>query len=187
MKNAVKYTYINLKRKKDLKSNIVLIGMPGVGKSTVGVILAKILGYSFVDTDLVIQETEGRLLRDIIASEGVDGFISTENRIVSGVRTERSVIATGGSVVYGKEAMKHLSGIGTIVYLKLDYAGLRYRLGNIKNRGVVIREGQCLSELYAERVPLYEKYADITIDESDYDIEKTVEKIIGAIDALCEK
>ena len=158
--------------------------MPGVGKSTVGVILAKILGYSFVDTDLVIQETEGRLLCAIIASEGVDGFISAENRIVSSVRTERSVIATGGSVVYGKEAMKHLSEIGTIVYLKLDYADLRYRLGNIKNRGGVIREGQSLSELYAERVPLYEKYADVTIDESGCDIEKTVEKIIGAIDAL---
>jgi len=161
-----------------LKNNIVLIGMPGVGKSTVGVILAKILGYSFVDSDLVIQETEKKLLKDIIAEKGVDGFIEVENRVNSRLEAYRSVIATGGSVVYGKEAMEHLSEIATVVYLKLDYRKLRYRLGNIKNRGVVIREGQRLSDLYKERAPLYEKYADIIIDENGYDIEKTVQKIV---------
>lgn len=164
-----------------MKNNIVLIGMPGVGKSTVGVILAKILGYRFLDTDLVIQETEKRLLREIIAAEGVDGFIAAENRIVSGVSAEKSVIATGGSVVYGEDAMRNLSENGTVVYLRLNYEELTKRLGNIRNRGVVIRSGQTLADLYAERVPLYEKYADITIDESGCGVEETVQKAVKAI------
>ena len=167
-----------------MKSNIVLIGMPAVGKSTVGVILAKILGYKFIDTDIVIQEKEDRLLRDIIASEGVEGFIETENRIISSLKAEKSVIATGGSVVYGRKAMNHLSEIGTVIYLKLDYSKLKYRLGNIKNRGVVIRKGQRLSELYNERCPLYESYADIIIDENGRSIEKTVEQILEKIQSV---
>lgn len=164
-----------------MKSNIILIGMPGVGKSTVGVILAKILGFKFIDTDLIIQQKEKRLLKDIISSEGVDGFIDIENRINSQLEAENSVIATGGSVVYGDKAMKHFSEIGTIVYLKLDYRKLRYRLGNIRNRGVVIRPGQRLSDLYNERIKLYEKYADITIDENGCGIEKTVNKIVNSL------
>ncbi|MGN0576312.1 MAG: shikimate kinase [Ruminococcus sp.] len=164
-----------------MKNNIILIGMPGVGKSTVGVILAKILGFKFIDTDLIIQQKEKRLLKDIISSEGVDGFIDIENRINSQLEAENSVIATGGSVVYGDEAMKHFSEIGTIVYLKLDYRKLRYRLGNIRNRGVVIRPGQRLSDLYNERIKLYEKYADITIDENGCGIEKTVNKIVDSL------
>lgn len=164
-----------------MKSNIVLIGMPGVGKSTVGVILAKIMGYSFVDTDLLIQETEKKLLKEIIDEKGIDGFIEVENRVNSNLEAYRSVIATGGSVVYGEEAMKHLSDIATVVYLKLDYRKLRYRLGNIKNRGVVIRDGQRLSDLYKERAPLYEKYADIIIDENGCGIEKTVKKIVESL------
>lgn len=164
-----------------MKSNIILIGMPAVGKSTVGVILAKILGYKFVDTDLLIQESENRLLREIISSEGVDGFIEIENRINSRIDAQKSVIATGGSVVYGKEAMEHLSEIGTVIYLRLDYRKLKYRLGNIRNRGVVIREGQKLSDLFNERTPLYEKYADIIIDENNCNIEKTVSAIIEAL------
>lgn len=163
------------------KKNIVLIGMPGVGKSTVGVILAKLLGCKFIDTDLIIQEQEKKLLKDIIAENGVEGFIETENRIVSKLDVSNSVIATGGSVVYGKEAMKNLSRNGVVVYLKLDYNKLKYRLGNIKNRGVVIRRGQFLSGLYKERVPLYEKYADIIIDENGCNVEKTVSKIMSEI------
>lgn len=163
------------------KKNIVLIGMPGVGKSTVGVILAKLLGCKFIDTDLIIQEQEKKLLKDIIAENGVDGFIETENRIISKLDVNNSVIATGGSVVYGKDAMKNLARNSVIVYLKLDYNKLRYRLGNIKNRGVVIRRGQSLSGLYKERVPLYEKYADITIDENGFNVEKTVSKIMSEI------
>ena len=164
-----------------MKSNIILIGMPGAGKSTVGVILAKILGYKFIDTDLLIQESENRLLHEIIESDGVDGFIEIENRVNSCINTEKSVIATGGSVVYGREAMKHLSEIGTVVYPRLDYLKLKYRLGNIKNRGVVIKKGQRLTDLYNERTPLYEKYADIIIDENGCGIEKTVSKIIENI------
>ncbi len=167
-----------------MKSNIVLIGMPAVGKSTVGVILAKILGYRFIDTDIVIQEKENRLLRDIIASEGVEGFIETENRIISTLKAEKAVIATGGSVVYGRKAMKHLSEIGTVIYLKLDYSKLKYRLGNIRNRGVVIRKGQRLSDLYNERCPLYESYADIIVDENGRNIEKTVEQILENIHSV---
>lgn len=161
--------------------NIVLIGMPAVGKSTVGVILAKLLGYSFVDTDLVIQKSEGKLLKNIIAEKGIDGFIETENRILSGLDAVNSVISTGGSVIYGDNAMRNLSQNGIVIYLKLDYNKLKYRLHNIRNRGVVIREGQSLSSLYRERAPLYEKYADIIIDENGCNIEKTVNKIMDSL------
>ena len=139
--------------------NIVLIGMPGVGKSTAGVVLAKVLGYEFIDADLIIQQQEGKLLREIIAEVGTDGFIEVENRVNSQIEVEKSVIATGGSVVYGKEAMQHLREIGTVVYLKVSYDILEKRLHDIKGRGVVLKDGQDLRGLYEERVPLYEKYA----------------------------
>ncbi|NCB93552.1 MAG: shikimate kinase [Clostridia bacterium] len=161
--------------------NIVLIGMPGVGKSTVGVILAKELGYQFVDADLLIQQRENRLLKEIIAQEGVDGFIEIENQVNASIQTERTVIATGGSVVYGKEAMEHLGDIATIVYLKLSYRSLKKRLGDLKNRGVVLRDGQTLKSLYEERVVLYEKYADITIDEENLGIEETLQSIVNKL------
>lgn len=157
--------------------NIVLIGMPGVGKSTVGVILAKELGYQFVDSDLVIQNQTGKLLREIIEEKGVDGFIAVENEVNAGLQAEKSVIATGGSVVYGKEAMEHLKEIGTVVYLKLSYELLQSRLGNLKGRGVVLRDGQTLLDIFEERSVLYEKYADLTVDEENLDIEGTLQKI----------
>lgn len=160
------------------KNNIILIGMPGVGKSTVGVILAKVLGYQFVDSDLVIQEKQGRLLREIIEEVGTEGFIEVENRINSQIKTEYSVIATGGSAVYGIEAMKHFKEIGIVIYLKLPYDVLKRRLSDIKDRGVVLKEGQTLRDLYEERVPLYEKYADFIIDEYQLDAEQTIEKIM---------
>ena len=160
------------------KNNIVLIGMPGVGKSTIGVILAKELGYEFVDADLLIQKQEKRLLKEIIAQEGVDGFISIENQVNASIETEKTVIATGGSVIYGKEAMEHLQKIATVVYLCLPYEELERRLGNLKNRGVVLRAGQTLRNLYDERIPLYEKYADITVKEENKGIEETLENII---------
>ena len=163
------------------KDNIVLIGMPGVGKSTVGVILAKILGYQFVDADLVIQKEEGKLLKDIIAEKGTDGFIQVENRVNSNLQVHESVVATGGSVVYGTEAMEHLCEIGTVVYLKQSLRKLERRLRNIKNRGVVLRTGQTLKDLYRERTVLYEKYADIVVDESDLNVEQTVEAVIAAL------
>lgn len=170
-----------------MKDNIVLIGMPGVGKSTIGVILAKILGYQFIDADLVIQECHGKLLKEIIDECGVDGFIQVENDVNKSLNPKKSVIATGGSVVYGTEAMEHLKEIATVVYLELELPALKRRLGNLKNRGVVLREGQTLRNLYNERVPLYEKYADITINEHKCTIEKTVEKIVEKLEECKNK
>jgi shikimate kinase len=158
-------------------NNITLIGMPASGKSTVGVLLAKRLGYSFVDVDIVIQEQEGRLLKDIIAKEGQDGFLAVENRINAGLNVRHSVIAPGGSVIYGKEAMEHLKEISTVVYLKLSYESVEERLGNLVDRGVVLKDGMTLRDLYEERVPYYEKYADITIDENGLDAGKTVDRL----------
>ena len=162
------------------KSNIVLIGMPGVGKSTIGVILAKVLGYQFIDTDLVIQKEEGKLLKDIIAKVGPEGFIEVENRINASIEAENSIIATGGSVIYGRKAMEHLSTIGTIIYLSLPFEELEKRLSDIKGRGVVLKEGQTLKDLYYERTPLYEKYADIVIDEKGLNVEETLDKILNS-------
>lgn len=158
-------------------NNITLIGMPASGKSTVGVLLAKRLGYSFVDVDIVIQEQEGRLLKDIIAKEGQEGFLAVENRINAGLNVRHSVIAPGGSVIYGKEAMEHLKEISTVVYLKLSYDSVEERLGNLVDRGVVLKDGMTLRDLYEERVPYYEKYADITIDENGLDAGKTVDRL----------
>ena len=154
--------------------NIILIGMPGVGKSTIGVILAKEIGYQFIDADLLIQRQEGRLLKDIIASEGVDGFIEIENRVNAAVDATEAVIATGGSAVYGKEAMEHYKQTGTIVYLKCPYRILRKRLGDLKGWGVVLKDGQTLRDIYEERSLLYEKYADIIVDENKKGIEETL-------------
>ena len=162
------------------KSNIVLIGMPGVGKSTIGVILAKVLGYQFIDTDLVIQKEEGKLLKDIIAKVGPEGFIEVENRINASIEAENAIIATGGSVIYGRKAMEHLSSIGTIIYLSLPFEELEKRLSDIKGRGVVLKEGQTLKDLYYERTPLYEKYPDIVIDEKGLNVEETIDKILNS-------
>lgn len=161
-----------------MKENIVLIGMPGVGKSTLGVVLAKQLGYEFVDADLLIQKRENRLLKEIIADEGVEGFMQIENDVNASIETSKTVIATGGSVIYGKEAMGHLKEIGTVVYLKLDYDTLDGRLGSLKGRGVVLKDGQDLRALYEERVPLYEKYADVIVDEGGLDLEATLEAVL---------
>ena len=144
--------------------NIVLIGMPGAGKSTIGVILAKELKYRFIDSDLVIQEKEGRLLREIIASEGLERFIEIENEANLGIKATESIIATGGSVIYGKEAMEHFQKEDTVVYLRLSYESISERIGDPKKRGVVLRENQTLKQLYDERCPLYEKYAHICVD-----------------------
>lgn len=163
------------------KENIVLIGMPGVGKSTIGVVLAKVLGYEFIDADLLIQKAEGKLLREIIEEKGTDGFIEVENRVNSQIWTTHSVIATGGSVVYGKEAMEHLGSIGTIVYLKQNLKPLERRLRNIKGRGVVLKPGQTLAGLYKERVVLYEKYADIIVDEYKLNVEQTLDAVLQAL------
>ena len=148
-----------------MKSNITLIGMPASGKSTIGVLLAKRLGYSFVDVDIVIQEKTGKLLREIIAEQGLDGFLQVEDRINQELDVRHSVIAPGGSVVYGQKAMEHLKRISQVVYLKLEYEELKRRLGDLVDRGVALRPGMTLRDLYEERLPLYERYADITVSE----------------------
>lgn len=145
--------------------NITLIGMPGAGKSTIGVVLAKRLGYRFVDTDLIIQEEEQRLLKEIIAEEGLEGFERIENRVNAGLKAERSVIAPGGSVIYCEEAMQHLKELGMVVYLRVSYEELAKRLGDLIDRGVALKEGQGLRELMEERSIQYERYADFIIDE----------------------
>lgn len=157
--------------------NVTLIGMPASGKSTVGVLLAKRLGFSFVDVDIVIQEKEGRLLKQIIAEEGQEGFMAVENRVNAELTVHHSVIAPGGSVIYGEEAMDHLKEISTVVYLKLSYEEVENRLGNLVDRGVVLRDGMTLKDLYEERVPYYEKYADITIEETGQEAGDTVDAL----------
>ena len=150
--------------------NIILIGMPASGKSTVGVLLAKAVGYGFIDSDLVIQSREGRLVSRIIEDEGLEAFLRIEEKINAELCADRCVIATGGSVVYGEKAMEHFKEMGKIVYLKLSYEELAGRLSDLKGRGVAIKEGFTLKDLYDERVPLYEKYADVTVDLDGTDI-----------------
>jgi len=174
-----------------MKNNIVLIGMPGCGKSTIGVVLAKVLGYRFLDADLLIQEQEGRRLSQIIEEEGIlgrrlsqiieeegiQGFDRIENQVNASIRAERTVIATGGSVVYGREAMEHLGTIGTILYIKLPYEEIQKRLGDLNERGITIKDGQTLLDLYRERVPLYEKYAHLTVETDGLDLRDSVKRI----------
>lgn len=162
--------------------NIVLIGMPGAGKSTIGVILAKVMGFQFIDTDLVIQEKENRLLKDIIKEEGLEGFIEIEDRINQSINTIKSVISPGGSVIYGEKAMEHFREIGIVVYIKLSFETVQQRLGNIKKRGVVLKVGQDLKDLYNERCPLYERYAHITVDAENMDVEAAMESIKNEVE-----
>lgn len=162
-------------------NNIVLIGMPGAGKSTVGVVLAKKLGFAFLDSDLLIQSREGKLLHEIIEERGVEGFWTVEEEANMSIDTRRTVIATGGSVIYGGRAMEHLRETGVIVYLKLSCAGIARRLGDLNERGVTLREGQTLEMLYEERTPLYEKYADLIIECEDLSIREIVDDIAGKL------
>ncbi|HIW84538.1 MAG TPA: shikimate kinase [Candidatus Dorea gallistercoris] len=164
-----------------MNDNIILIGMPAAGKSTVGVIIAKRMGYSFIDVDLLIQEEEGKLLKEIIAEKGIKGFLEVEERINAGLKAERTVISPGGSVVYCEKAMRHYKQIGTILYLKASYETIDRRLKNARSRGVVLREGQTLRDLYQERVVLFEKYADITVCEDGLRLDETIEKVFETL------
>lgn len=159
--------------------NIIFIGMPASGKSTVGVIVAKRLGYDFIDTDLLIQKQEKKLLKEIIAEVGNEGFLEIENQVNRDVMADKAVISPGGSVVYCEEAMQHFKEIGTIVYLKTSYETIDRRIQNAKNRGVVLKEGQTLKDLYEERRVLFEKYADITISEEGKDLENTIDAVLN--------
>lgn len=161
--------------------NIILIGMPGSGKSTLGVLLAKLLGYDFLDSDLLIQNAAGKRLFEIIDELGSEGFLALEDVINSVISAERTVIATGGSVVYCENAMKHLGSLGKVVYLKIPFAEVEKRIGNFSTRGVVIRKGETLLDMYNERLPLYEKYADITVECTEAELTANVNKILAAI------
>lgn len=164
-----------------MKKNLVFIGMPASGKSTIGVVTAKRLGYQFIDTDLIIQEQEGKLLREIIEEKGIDGFLEIEDQVNASVQVEKAVIAPGGSVVYCENAMKHYKEIGMIVYLHVPYTEIEKRIQNARNRGVVLREGQTLRQLYDERCRLFDQYADIRINEEGLLMGETVGKVLAVL------
>lgn len=157
--------------------NVILIGMPGSGKSTVGVLLAKADLMNFVDTDLIIQIKYGKTLCEIIDEKGTDGFVQLENAVLSSQMFDNTVVATGGSAVYGREAMENLKAGGVAVYLKVMPEALTRRINNIKTRGIAMPEGYTLNDLYNERAPLYETYADITVDCTDLSVEETVQAV----------
>lgn len=165
------------------KDNVILIGMPGAGKSTLGVVLAKILNYKFMDADLLIQEQCDKTLQKLIDACGPEGFIQVENQILSDIAAERTIIATGGSAVYSEEAMQHLGSIGRIVYLKISYDELKARLTDFQERGVVLKGGigMSLRDLFEERAPLYEKYADYTVNVDDLTITAAARKVADAL------
>ncbi len=161
--------------------SIILIGMPGSGKSTVGVLLAKALRKNFIDTDLLIQEETGNGLQDILDQHGVAAFLSIEESVIVRWRPSGQVVATGGSVVYSETAMRHLSDHGICVYLEVPVAILEARLSNLDSRGVVRQIGQSVHDLWAERDPLYRKWAEITVDNGHDNHEMVVSEICQAI------
>ena len=159
--------------------NIILIGMPGSGKSTLGVILARRLGYGYLDTDSFISQKEKSTLQGIIDTKGLDYFLATESEIGSEIVCDRVVIATGGSMVMAKDAMEHLRELGTVIYINVPLEELRRRLGNYKDRGIAMKDGESLETILKEREPYYKKYADITVDYiSGDDLEQTVDNVI---------
>lgn len=162
-------------------NNVILIGMPGSGKSTVGVLLAKMAGLDFIDSDLLIQKAVGKRLFEIIEEKGNDEFLKIENRINSEINVHNSVIATGGSAVYCKEAMEHLKTLGRVVYIKVPLDEIKRRIRDFSTRGIVIKNGNSIEDLFAERVPLYEKYADITLECDNADIKENAEKLLLAL------
>lgn len=161
--------------------NIVLIGMPGVGKSTVGVILAKRLGMNFIDTDIHIQQQTGKTLHNLIAEQGLKAFCELETALVAKLNLQNHIIATGGSVVYGDLAMQNLKQNSLVLWLDLPLVKLAQRLGDLDARGVVMEPGQTLEQLYAYRQPFYQKYADVKIDTDDLNIDKTVTQIADSL------
>lgn len=163
-------------------NNIILIGMPACGKSITGVVLAKTMRKSFVDTDLLIQEREKKPLQEIINSAGLEYFKQTEEAVLTGLKAENAVVSTGGSAVYYPRSMAHLKDGGLVVYLKVSLPTIEERLDNIKTRGVAMGKDDTIEVLYKRRTPLYEKYADITVEADGLTVEETVEKIIDAVE-----
>lgn len=168
----------------ETKSNVILIGMPGAGKSTLGIVLAKIINKKFVDADLVIQNQTDKTLQKIIDAMGPEGFIHVENAVLCDMKLDDTVLATGGSAVYSDEAMQHLSAIGTVVYLEVSYESMVSRLTDLQERGVVLKGGISMSmhDLYEERQPLYEKYADLTVNVDDLSITAAARKVASALE-----
>lgn len=165
------------------KDNVILIGMPAAGKSTLGIVLAKIMNKNFIDADLLIQNSCDKTLQKIIDALGPEGFIEVENEVLSGIEAENSVIATGGSAIYSEAAMAHLKSIGTVVYLEISFESLTLRLNDLQERGVVLKGGISMSlrDLYEERRPLYERYADITVNVDDLSITAAARKVASAL------
>ena len=161
--------------------NIILIGMPGSGKSTVGVLLAKTLGYGFIDTDLTIQQREGALLQEILDKRGLEAFLDAEEAAICSVECTETVIAPGGSAVCREGAIGHLKQLGTVVYLRVSLEELKGRLNNMSSRGIALSPGQTLADLYNYRSPLYDKYADLTIDADGQTLEETVAAVLRAL------
>lgn len=158
--------------------NIALIGMPTCGKSTVGVVLAKMLGMNFVDSDILIQNEYNSKLSDLIKRYGTDGFIDIESKVIQNINLTNTVIATGGSAVYSNRAIMHLKDISKVVYLKVPLESIKKRMNNMRTRGVVIEDGKTLDDLFLERKSLYEKYADFVVDETGKSLEETVNSLV---------
>ena len=166
------------------KNNIILIGMPGAGKSTIGVVLAKIMRMDFCDTDLIIQKNTKRKLQDIIDNDGLDAFLLAERSAVLQLECDGCVIATGGSVVLQNDVMEHLRTLGTVIYLRASYEQIKGRIHNLDKRGIAFEEGQTLLDIYHQRVPLYEHFCDVCIDSGDFDCAAVCAKIKSALDNL---
>ena len=158
--------------------NVILVGMPSCGKSTIGVVLAKTMNKGFVDTELLKQQKEGKTLQDIINEHGNEYFHQVEENVLLATDVRNFVIATGGSAIYFDRAMEHFKEHGKIVYIKVSLETILERLNNIKTRGVTLGKGQTIEDLYKQRIPLYEKHADIVIEAEHLTIEEVVEKII---------
>lgn len=163
------------------KGNVILIGMPGCGKTTIGTELSEKIGFGYVDSDSVIVAREGKRLSEIIAEVGREAFLDIEAKVNSELCADRCVIATGGSVIYRDYAMEKLRTLGTIVYLKLSYETIERRLGDLKARGVALKDGFTLRDLYEERIPLYEKYADIVAELDGKTVMESVDAVAEAL------
>ena len=160
-------------------NNIILVGMPGSGKSTLGIILARRLGYGYLDTDSFISQREKSTLQGIIDSKGLDYFLETESNVGKEIICDRVVIATGGSMIMAKDAMENLSSLGTVIYIDVELDELKRRLGNYADRGIACKDGESLEDILRERKPYYEKYSDLTIKYKDgSSLEETVDEIL---------